>query len=184
MLMHQPSRRAAGVAGARGRRERPLGHLRAAVLRGDDQLHRPPGHRHPEADAAAAVRLDRDRLRRHRLRVPARLRDRPAARRAASWIGSARGAGSSSRSSSGASRRWLHAEATRHRRAAVALLAACRPDLLGVGRRVHRRAVPARPRRSRQLPGGDQGRRGVVSEAGARASPPASSTRARTSARC
>ena len=110
--MHQPSpspgqrRRRVCSATGDGRRERPLGHLRAAVLRGDDQLHRSPGHRHPQADAAAGVRLVRDRLRRHRVRVPARLRDRPAARRAGSWTGSARGAGSSWRSSSGASPRW------------------------------------------------------------------------------
>ena len=53
--------------------------LRAAVLRRDDQLHRSPGDRHPQADAAAAVRLERDRLRRHRLQLSARLRDRAAA---------------------------------------------------------------------------------------------------------
>ena len=53
----------------------------AAVLRRDDQLHRPPGHRHPQADAAEGVRLERDRLRRHRVRVPARLRDRLSVRR-------------------------------------------------------------------------------------------------------
>ena len=59
----------------------PLGHLRAAVLRGDDQLRRSAGHRHPQADAAEGIRLERDRLRRHRLRVPARLRDRVSVRR-------------------------------------------------------------------------------------------------------
>ena len=52
-----------------------------------------------------------------------------------------------------------------------------------VGRRLHRRAVRARPRRGGQLPGGDQDRRGVVSEARARARHRASSTRAPTSAR-
>ena len=68
------------VAGAH--RPLPLGDLRAAVLRRDDQLRRPAGHRHPQADAPGGVRLERDRLRRHRLRVPARLRDRVPARRA------------------------------------------------------------------------------------------------------
>ncbi len=49
-------------------------HLRAAVLCRDDQLRRPAGDRHPQADAADGVRLVGDRLRRHRLRLPARLR--------------------------------------------------------------------------------------------------------------
>ena len=47
----------------------------------DHQLHRSAGDRHPQADAAERVRLVRDRLRRHRLRLPARLCDRPADRR-------------------------------------------------------------------------------------------------------
>ena len=38
-------------------RPRPLGDLRAAVLRDHHQLHRPPDHRHPQADAGGPVRL-------------------------------------------------------------------------------------------------------------------------------
>ncbi len=55
----------------------------AALLCVGHQLHRPPGHRHPQADAAAAVRLERARLRRHRVFVPARVRDRVSVRRPA-----------------------------------------------------------------------------------------------------
>ena len=62
-------------------RLRALDDLRAAVLRGDDQLRRPPGHRHPQDDAAARLRLVGGRLRRHRLRVPARVRHRLRLRR-------------------------------------------------------------------------------------------------------
>ena len=119
----------------------PLGHLRAAVLRGDDQLHRPAGHRHPQADAPAGVRLERDRLRGHRVCVPARLCHRPAAGRAhhgsdrrATRLrgrdraleprgdGACRGAGCS-------------AGASRPCSAIVGL------TYIGVGRRLHRRAV-------------------------------------------
>ena len=54
----------------------PLGDLRAAVPRRDDQLHRPAGDRPAQADAAGHVSLVRDGLRGHRVRVPARVRDR------------------------------------------------------------------------------------------------------------
>ena len=50
-------RRRAFGRGTAARRPVPLGHLRAAVLRRDDQLRRSPGDRHPEADAAGRVRL-------------------------------------------------------------------------------------------------------------------------------
>ena len=71
---------------AGGRRRRrggplPLDDLRPAVPRRDDQLRRSAGDRHPQADAAAQFGWTRDRLRRHRLCVPARLRDRLAVRR-------------------------------------------------------------------------------------------------------
>ena len=73
---------AATVAAPAGaRRKVPLDDLRPAVPRRDDQLRRSPGDRHPQADAAGAVRLDRDRLRRHRLRLPAGVRDRISVRR-------------------------------------------------------------------------------------------------------
>ena len=53
-----------------------MARLRAAVLCVGHQLHRPPGHRHSEADAPAAIRVDRTGLWRHRVLVPAGLRDR------------------------------------------------------------------------------------------------------------
>ena len=49
------------------------------------------------------------------------------------------------------------------------VLGARRADLLGLGRRIHGRALRARSRRGGELPGGDQGHRRVVSEARARA---------------
>ena len=53
-----------------------LDDLRAAVLRRRDQLHRPSDPRTPEADAARSVCVERGRLRSHRLRLHARVRNR------------------------------------------------------------------------------------------------------------
>ena len=147
----------------------PLGDLRAAVLRRDDQLHRSPGDRHPQADAAAAVRLERDRLRRHRVRVPARVRDRLAARRAADR--SARHArrlrARDRRLEPGGdgARRGAGVRPGRRRRCS----ALSGSTYSAVGRRLHRRPLRARARRGRQLPGRDQDRGRVVPEARARA---------------
>ncbi len=74
---------ATGVASAVESRLLPLVRVRAPLLRVRHQLHRSPGHRHSQADAAAAVRVERARLRRHRVFVSARLRDRLPVRRPA-----------------------------------------------------------------------------------------------------
>ncbi len=140
-----------------GRRHRdqggllPMVCLRAALLRVRHQLHRSAGHRHPQAHAAAAVRLERARLWRHRVFVSARLRDRVSVRRTAHGPpGHAGGVLDCDR----------HMEPRgdgpcvgpvfwRYRRG----VAVCsRPDLQRLGRRLHRRAVCAGPRRGRKLP--------------------------------
>ncbi len=135
------------VSGSRG--QRPVGHLRPAVLRHHHQLRRPADHRDPQARTASRHALDRDRLRQHRLRVPVGVRDQPVARRAPD----------------------------RPRRDAARLLVL--GDLLepcrdGARRRVERLHVRrgslrARPRRGRQLPGLAQDGGRVVPEEGARA---------------
>ena len=139
----------------------PLDDLRAAVPRRDDQLRRSAGDRHPQADAAGGVRVVRDRLRRHRLRVPAGVCDRLPVRgphhgparhqegilaRADRLV--ARGDGDRGGDAVRAGR------GVRARR--------LRPGVLVVGGGLHVRAVPARPRRSGQLPGGDQDRGRMV----------------------
>ena len=53
------------------------GDLRAALLRDHHQLHRPAGHRHPEARSPEGDRLERDRVLEHRLGLQPRLRDQP-----------------------------------------------------------------------------------------------------------
>ena len=62
-----------------------------------------------------------------------------------------------------------HAEAPTFGGGRGAILGVVGLTYCGFGRRLHRRPVRARPRRGRQLPGGDQDRRGVVPEARARA---------------
>ena len=78
------------------RRPLSLGHLRAALLRDDDQLHRPPGLRHPRAGDEEDLRLDRHELHRHRLLVRGRLCHRATAGRAACSTASARSSASRS----------------------------------------------------------------------------------------
>ena len=166
------------------RRYYPLDHLRAAVFRRHDQLHRSAGDRHPEADAAEGVRLERDRLRatsssrsssptRSACCSPGGSMDRIGARRRLC----------ASRSSCGASRRWRTPRRPRSARRSAALLGVVGLTYSRVGGRVHRRALRARPRRGRQL----SRPRSRSSPSGSRSasarSRPASSTRAPTSAR-
>ena len=155
----------------RARRPLPLGHLRAAVLCGDDQLRRPAGHRHPQADAPEGVRLERDRLRRHRLRVPARLRDRVPARRPDDRL---------ARDEEGLHRRARRLEPGRDgARRSDGLRPGRRGDPLargahlhGVGCRIHLRAARARVRRGGKLSGRDQSRRRSGSRRRSARSPP------------
>ena len=158
--------------------------LRPALLRDDHQLRRLAGRLAARADAQPDLRLDRSRLQLHRLQLLA-------------------GPGllvSGGIHSTGWGRKMGYAVAlifwsfaasgTRSPTSTPALApvgAAGRAHRLRVrdaGRergRVQPGALRARPRRGRQLPGGDQGRWPSGSRSNAR-SPPASSTRARTSA--
>ena len=151
------------------RRLLPVGDLRAPVLRDDDQLHRSPGDRHPQADASAAARLDRGRLRRHRLCLSARLRGRAAARRPDD------GSPRDQARLRGRDHRLEHCRRSHTPRSRSTdpprppCLAGVGLTLLGLGRRVHRGAAGARTRRGGELPGRDQGGRRVVSQAGTRA---------------
>ena len=115
------------------------------------------------------VRLERDRLRRHRLRVPARVCDRVHLRRADDGPARARSAASRSRSSSGASPPSRTPKPPVFGTAVAPVLGARRADVFRLGGRLHRRAVRARVRRVRQLPGGHQDRGRMVPEARARA---------------
>ena len=114
----------------------------AAVLRRDHQLRRSAGHRDPQADAAGGIRLERDRLRRHRLCLPARLRGRVPPRRPDH--GSARReAGFAIAIVVWSLAAIAHAEAPVFGPAA-AMLSRCRPEYCGVGRRFHGGEVRAR----------------------------------------
>ena len=162
----------------------PLDDLRAAVLRRHDQLHRSPGDRHPQADAAGASSAGA------RSTTPTSCSRSSSPTRSASCcagrlmdrLGTKRGFALAIVVWSLAA--MAHAEATAFGAAGRgAARRSSASTYIGVGRRVHRRAVRARPRRGGQLPGGDQdGGRVVPASASAR-SRRASSTRARTSAR-
>ena len=145
----------------------PMVRLRAPVLRVGHQLHRSPGHRHSEADAAAAVRMERARLRRHRVFVSARLRDRLPVCRPAD--GPSRHAGRFcnrdrrlEHRGDGARRVMYFGGAT------AAILGDVRPHLQRLGCRLHGRALRAGTRRSRQLSRRHQDGRRMVPAQGAR----------------
>ena len=157
------------VTPARERRSRNVrasdgsaGSSAPALLRRDDQLHRSPGDRHPQTDAAGAVRLVRDRLRRHRLRIPARVCDRLPVRRPGDGPARHKRGFALALIDLVASRRWRAAAVAFFGPAAAAVLGLRRPHLLGVGRRVHRRRASCSasakrgtfPPRSRPSPNG------------------------------
>ena len=139
----------------------PLVRLRAPVLCVGHQLHRSPGDRHPQADAAAAVRLERARLRRHRVFVPARVRDRVSVRRP--HDGSARHA-AGFRDRDRRVERCRDGACVGHvlRRRRCRDARDVRADIQRIGRRLHGRALRARvsakratsPARSRRSPNG------------------------------
>src|SRR5262249_9034986 len=154
-------------AGCDARRPGPLGDLRPAVPRRDDQLRRSSGDRHPEGDAAVAVRLERGRLRGHRARLSARLRDRVHLRRPADGPGRHQDR-LLARADDLVARRG-RARRRNHVRPGVRDPARLRrPAFHAVGRRIHRRAVRPRDRRVGQLSGGDQDRRRMVPAIGTR----------------
>ena len=130
-------------------------------------IHRPAGHRHSQADAPGGIRLERDRLRRHRVLVSARVRCRPGGVRTCD--GQARRQyrlrhRDRDVEPGGDGARRGDADRPSGRRGA----GGARLDVQRVGRRIHDGAVRPRTRRSRQFPRLHQVGRGVVSETGAR----------------
>ena len=146
-----------------------LADLCPALLRGGDQLHRPPGDWHPQANAAGAVPLRRAGLRCDRIHLSGGLRHRPAALRADH--GSHRGPPRVRAGGGGLEHRRGDARGGRLAAVAADSDALHRP----AGRRVSRWgdggagaiATRARAGRGGQLPRLDQGRGGVVSQEGA-----------------
>ncbi len=131
------------------RRALPLGHLRAALFRHDDQLHRPAGVRDSRAGDEEDFRMERRGLYRHRFLVRGRLRHRTSELRAGARLD-------------------RHPHRIRVRDDFLE-----RREHAARGNGEHLRlqccAIPARPRRVGQLSGFDQIGGRVVSEEGTRA---------------
>ena len=168
-LRGMPTTRTAAVAQPTRVGRVPLDDLRAAVPRRDDQLRRSPGHRHPQADAAGAVRLDaRSTTATSSSRSSSPTRSASCSP-AGSWIGSGtkrgfalalidlgarRDGDTRRRRASARRRRWCSAPSASPTRASVAGFMVVR--------------FAARARRVGQLSRGDQDRRRMVPAARAR----------------